>query len=111
MRFHILVTPVPEEPAILSPEEARAGLQWLKSMHANGILTAVEAWPSDPKGTPNRRIGGGYMIAEVSSREALDDFLSGYPIIHTINTVINQAIPLDDGFTPLFDAIDEHAHA
>jgi hypothetical protein len=99
MRFHILVTPIANESAILTREQAEAGLAWLHAKLADGTLTAAEAWPQT----------GGYMIAEVSSLDALNDLLATYPLRHTVILEVNVAIPLDDGFAVLFAAIDIHA--
>lgn len=96
MRFHILVTPAEDEPAILTREQAEAGLAWLHARLDDGTLTAAEAWPET----------GGYMIAEASSLAALEALLPTYPLRHTVYLEINEAIPLDDGFAVLLDAID-----
>lgn len=99
IRFHVLVTPVENEAAVLTPEQAREGLAWLHDYAALGVITAVEAFPQT----------GGYMIIQVSSRGNLDALLSTYPLAHTVRMRINELVPLDDGFEVLLANIDRHA--
>lgn len=101
MRFHVLVTPVADEAARVTREQALSGLQWLRTKRAAGVLTAAEAWPQT----------GGYMIAEVPDRAALGALLATYPLIDTINVDIHEAIPLDAGFGVLLTMINLQSNA
>jgi hypothetical protein len=97
VRYHIRVTPIPDEPLILDRRQALDGLGWLNGHLADGSLIAAEAFPET----------GGYMIAEAANLEALTGLLASYPLLHTIRMDINELVTLEEGFAVLLAAIDK----
>lgn len=104
MQFHILVTPIPDEPLVLTRRQALDGLGWLNGHLASGELVDAWAFPQT----------GGAMIVEApfddeaEARAWLDELLCTYPLLGTVNLRINRMVTLAAGFDVLLSAIDEH---
>jgi muconolactone delta-isomerase len=96
MRFHVTVTPDADEPERLTPRDVADGVGWLRGHEADGTLTAVEEW-EQPDGT----VTGGYMIADVPDRAALDDLLATYPLRHTVTMEVHRLAARNEGFDAL----------
>ena len=96
MRFHVTVTPDPDEPERLTPQDVVWGLAWLREHEERGILTAVEEWEQ-----PDSTITGGYMIAEVEDRAALDALLATYPLRFTVTMQVHRLARRGEGFENL----------
>jgi hypothetical protein len=104
MQFLVQVQPVPNEPEILSRDEALAGYAWLRDRETEGVLSTILAYVKDD-GTP---ITGGIMFAFVEDRPALDALMAQYPMIHTITWTADGVGELAVGWDVLLASISAH---
>lgn len=101
MRFLIIVTPVPNEAEIVSPEQVLAGKAWLAERLDEGIFEACEPFPET----------GGYVVLEVPTERALRRVWADYPLLDTIRMQVRQLVTLDEGFDVLMTNVATHQRA
>jgi hypothetical protein len=94
VRFHIVVTPAPDEAERVVSQQVDAGLDWL---YAHTVV--FEPFPET----------GGYMIIETDSRASLDAMLREYPLNDTVSYEIRELVSVEVGFGVLRAAIVAHA--
>lgn len=107
MRWHVRVTPVPNEAELVTHRQVMAAKVWNKRRLAEGVFSRCQAWA----------ITGGYWELEASSVEEIMNILAPYPLMDTIELEFielageDDESSLDDGFAVLDADIDAVAQA
>lgn len=94
-RWHVRVTPVPDEAQVVEVGQVQAALAYLQERVADGRYARCLAF----------RRTGGYIELDAHDPHEIEAALGDYPLRSTITVEIDELVTLEEGFGVLLDNV------